>query len=237
MDITLTTLILVGVICVLLGFLISSLLGTLHEDEFPSMEDGLQAPPGGTKGRYLPLVRLWRDKKNATIVVESNGKTYSNALPLDEAQREELERIAREFRGWLGIGLNPTVSKMDNSAAPSVNQSPANQVEAENPPANVIMHTPVQKPVINQTAKTIVMEEVVSSTGNKSIVMQIDDVLQDMLAQDPSTSKPVHLSEDPKRGVIVSVGAIEYEGIDMVPDYAVQAQIRAAVAAWEKSQS
>jgi hypothetical protein len=81
------------------------------------------------------------------------------------------------------------------------------------------------------------MEEVVSSTGNKSIVMQIDDVLQDMLAQDPSTSKPVHLSEDPKRGVIVSVGAIEYEGIDMVPDYAVQAQIRAAVAAGEKSQS
>jgi hypothetical protein len=72
--------------------------------------------------------------------------------------------------------------------------------------------------------------------GAKSIVMQIDDILQEMLAGGSLAGLGIHLFEDPKMGVMVKVGSNNYEGIDSVSDAEIKAALRAAVKRWESSQ-
>lgn len=237
MEIPQITLILVGVICVILGFVASSLINTLRDDEVLPAEDVAQAPPGGKKGRYTAIVRLWREKKTGAIVVEFGGKSYVNAVPLDEVQREVLERVAREFRGWLGIGMNNPSMKDDSvapPAAPDHAKEPA-VVSAAAPLERSTVQAP--KPPVSQALKSVPgAEPAPLSSDNKSIVMQIDDILQDMIASRPAVDTQVRLFEDPQKGVMVSVDEKIYEGIDLVPDGEIQALIREAVATWEKNQ-
>ena len=68
---------------------------------------------------------------------------------------------------------------------------------------------------------------------SKSIVAQIDDILQEMISKMQDAPKGVRLMEDIKGGVIVWVGAEKYSGIDMVSDTSIKELIKSAVAEWE----
>jgi hypothetical protein len=237
MEITSTTLILVGVICIVLGFFASVLLNTIRDDETQVVEDDVQAPPGGKKGRYTPIVRLWRENKSGALIVESNGRSFVNALPLNDAQREEMERAAREFRGWLGMGMvTPAATSEAESIASADSSQVISAVGTPTPAASVPAVSQAQrKPGAGVIAPAVVAQPVVPLV-TKSIVMQIEDILQDMIAVGPLANHGIHLYEDPMRGVMVSVGNDKYEGIDNVPDAEIKKTIRAAVAEWEKSQ-
>lgn len=66
-----------------------------------------------------------------------------------------------------------------------------------------------------------------------SIVEQINEVLQKRLAGTALGMKAISLSESPTGGVIITVGAVRYQGLDAVPDPEVVAAVRAAIAEWE----
>lgn len=237
MDITPITLILVGAICLILGYIACSLINTLGEDEVQEVEEGTQVPPGGKKGRYIPVVRLWRDKQSGIIIVEAEGKSYASAVPLDETKRHELEMIAREFRGWLGMGITNSPALLDIPA----NGVDASPVGVKNSAAQteapiVVAGSEKVKLKPRNTASPVAAPDTVLLAGSKSIVMQIEDILQDLISSGPLATRGVHLSEDLSKGVIVTVGSEKYDGIDAVPDPEIKSVIRAAVAAWENQQ-
>lgn len=267
MEITLTTLILIGAVCVVLGFLASVLWNTLAEGNDTPVEATDEAPPGGKKGRYVPVFRIWREKMAGTLVVEVDGKAMIAPDPLTDAQRERLEQTVRDLRAWLGMGLPAARAAQPGEAPqPAAVQSEAPEDQAaEIDLSRAFSNTqaapspkpvsPVPQPIRPAAKPGVVTQTSVSQRGAAaqapalkgkeeaapvpaatSIVLQIEDILQDMIAGTEMAERGIHLMEDPMRGVIVQVGLDNFEGIDAVPDPQIKGVIQSAVQEWEKSQ-
>jgi hypothetical protein len=277
MEITPQVLILVGIICVVLGFIANLLINTLREDEgSPASEpgDADAAPPGGKKGRYDRVSQLWRERGTGRLIVEIEGKSYVNPNPLNEMQREQLEAAARDLRTWLGMSpeinagapvhvpeeASPPVRAPFAKPAPPAPATPEVSTPAPNremPP--LVSQNTQAKPSVTQTTampaveipnvpsarststkKTSLVGGTPPAGGDKSTILpnlsmvaQIEDILQEMIAGTSLAVRDIHLEEDPRRGVIVRVGSELFEGIDSVSDPEVKAAIREAVVAWE----
>lgn len=243
MEITPTTLILVGLTCVVLGYIASLLLNTLREDTDLPEEGVDQAPPGGRKGRYTVITRLWRERGAGKLVVEMDGRSFLTPESLDPVQRERLETSARELRAWLGMGLEGISAPPPLAQAPTVqppvtaSASGAPATPAPTPLPQAAQPYTASSPAIPYKPAPVVpgaKEE--HAPANKSIVMQIEDILQDMIAGTPMANRGIHLTEDPIRGVMVQVGTQHFEGIEAVTDPEAKAVIRKAVEMWESTQ-
>lgn len=247
MQLSIELLILVGAVVVLLGLVAMGLLNALGSDGDPEPEGGESAPPGGKKGRYQPAARLWRERGSGRLIVEMDGKSYLTTEPLDDAQRSRLAKIWADFGAWLGVRPD------EIHQAPPEGEAP---VEPPPPPAQLLRAAEANPaaPVPPAVERAAVPPEAASSparpaaaqrdrtspaaqlSAGKSIVMQIDEILQEMLPGTPLANHGIHLSEDPIRGVIVQVGLEFYEGIEAVPDPEVKKILREAAATWERTQ-
>jgi hypothetical protein len=69
----------------------------------------------------------------------------------------------------------------------------------------------------------------------KSIVEQVDEILQKRLANSPYSKRLIRLVDAPGGGVEVLVDAKKYEGVGDVPDLEVRDFIQECVKEWEKS--
>lgn len=232
MDIPPALLFLAGLIIALLGVGAGMLLGTLNEEGEPDPSSPDQSPPGGKKGRYTSVARLWRDKDSGALVVEVDGKSYLGPDPLSDAQREQMEKTARDLRAWLGMGLAPHIEPV------AAHVVMASEPAAASPAAvNAVQARPAVSTAVPTNAAASIREEpATAAPASKSIVLQIEDILQDMLAGTPLEHQGIHLMEDPTRGVIVQVGTKRYEGIGAVTDPEISAVLQAAVKEWEQSQ-
>jgi hypothetical protein len=95
------------------------------------------------------------------------------------------------------------------------------QIEDLTPPPPV---APVQPRLDNRPKATPVA---------KSIVEQINEILQDKVAASPLSETGVKLQES-SQGVLVWIGKQSYQGVDTVPEGDAKALIRAAVNEWER---
>lgn len=238
MEIPPTILIIAGFIIIILGIGAGMLLSSLNEEGEPEEESGDAAPPGGKKGRYTPVTRLWRAREGGALVVEMDGKAFVGAEALTAEQRAKLEQSARDLRGWLGMGLAAGPGE-PAPAQPQAVTNAAAQPAYTPPTAPYAVPAVSAAPTATAVRPAAVEPEPVQPApggGAKSIVSQIEDILQDMIESSPLRHEGLHLVEDPLRGVLVRVGANTYEGIDAVPEGEAKKAIRAAVAEWEKTQ-
>lgn len=244
MDIPSTTIIIVGGICLVLGYFTSVLLNTLRDDYEPEQPDNPH-PPGGLKGKYKLITRLWRDQKSGALLVEVDGKSLTGSQPLTETQRSELEQAERDFRSWLGMGLaaaqQPGRAQIASTGpTPVTSEQPISSLTAQ-PHVGAGASTSVRsqgndrplQPDATSKAENSAAPAADSTPAGKSIVMQIEDVLQDLTSDGPYADR-VHLSEDPARGVIVHIDDQQFVGIDSVTDPEIKSILRSAVSAWEK---
>jgi len=74
------------------------------------------------------------------------------------------------------------------------------------------------------------------ASAPKTIVEQIDEILQGKLVDSPFADREIQLKEAP-HGMTVLIGSYKYEGIDAVPDPAIRALIKEAAREWNEKVS
>jgi len=115
--------------------------------------------------------------------------------------------------------VEPNPAEMEPVANEPVATEPAaTAILPPIPPAPVVRIAPIEKP------------------RSRTMVGQIDDVLQEMLPETVFAGQNIHLGEEYTNGVVVWVGANKYIGIDAVPDAEIKALIQSAVRKWEASE-
>jgi uncharacterized protein (DUF2147 family) len=159
------------------------------------------------------LLRLWADPAGQARLDLDGAQIDSPQVMLPD-QRRRLIAILTQMRPWVeGAPAAPAAAPQPIPAAPVAPAAAAPARQA----------APV-------TGKDKEKDE---PPAPKSIVRQIDDVLQKRLAGTATGTRNIRLSESVTGGVEVWVGLQRYTGIDEVPDPEVVAAIRAAISEWE----
>ncbi len=157
---------------------------------------------------FTKLVSMGRAIKNDQFAILFDDEWIEEPSQLSFIQRNRLEKNLAEAQEWLIGGIQPM-------------PVPPAKIKEDAPAAVVAPLAPLKNPEKHQR--------------QKSIVEQVDEILQDLLESNPIQGKNIRLMEMPDKGVIVWVENENFDGIDAVPDEEVKQMIKQAVKQWEKS--
>jgi hypothetical protein len=232
---TYTTSMIIAVVCVIVGFGIGMLIAMAFSNRGSESKNA----PAEIESPYDRVATLLRDRGDSSLLTEIDGRVYASAEPLSESQHEALENASREWYAWLRLPPESDEPKppVRSAARAASNQSKtvpvadlsrtAPDIRTEKPLAGVV-------PPVVAAAVASNVERSGPALAARSIVEQIDEILQDMVSGTPLVEKSIRLVEERNSGVIVWIGLEHYEGINNVPDIEARTIIQAAVREWEK---
>ncbi len=225
----------------------------------------LQSVAGGNFSKGKPVehsdpnlaevARLMRDKNTQNLAVTINGHTFRAASELNPGQNRRLNFASNVLVKWLAEV--PPARQTDEAQATAPTQPVSVQhdqdetewIPAESAPTELkpgytppflSEPEPEVKPVGTQFSDIVggILKPPSASTPPaefKSIAMQIDEILQEMIADTPFEERGITVNDAPDHGVMVTLDGNKYPGVKDVPDEEVRNLIRSAVAEWEKS--
>jgi hypothetical protein len=192
-------------------------------------------PPAALTDRvredYRPIICLWRSRSTGKLATEIKGKLYIDLTPLSPEVKKKLQEIAAEWDEWVGAAhpdgveiLREEYTNQEQPAAPTSKSAAADPASQQTDERQEPTPLQLEEKPAERTPKV----------SSLSIVEQIDEILQEMLAVSETENRAIRLIEEPNQGVSVWVGLTRYHSIDEVEDPEALKIIKAAVAEWEK---
>ena len=178
-------------------------------------------PPELQNGNFEEAARVWRNAEGR-LAIEMNGIAFNTAKEMNPSAQETADALARKWLAWLGKEAPPKTAPV----ASTVDDSILEKLKLSTPAATRVSSKPL--PIIGEETEKI------PDIPKESIVVQIDNVLQEMLDGSALEDRGIHLDEGANMGVVVWVGNTSFQGIDQVSDPVIATVIRKAVAEWER---
>lgn len=229
-SLSITTLIFIVVVCISGGIVIATIFQRARQQEQESMEGKATPAVEGREQPSLPpapsslarpgefhLMGAWRTPRGQ-LWLEVGGKRFERKEDLPEPLKKALAKLVLELHSWLDLPAP--------ASAPTASISPSPSVSAAASASVPVRPMPAPPPPVPKAD---------SSPAIKSIVQQIDDILQDKLLHSPFAGRKIRLTEGLHGVVLVEVDNRVFEGIDAVPDAEIRALIRQAVTEWERA--
>ncbi|HEX7542419.1 MAG TPA: hypothetical protein VF352_09840 [Anaerolineales bacterium] len=184
----------------------------------------------------VEILRAWRTL-SGKVWLEMDGTRLNGKESLQPDQRRRLVSMLLDMRPWLentpvAAAFSEVQPRMAIAAPCPVPRAGTGTTSQEPGLPRRNRDYPAVPPV--KKGKPDV-EQIKPVPVLKSIVEQIDDVLQAKLLVSPFKDRDIRLTEGPGGVVLVKDGLKKYEGIEAVPEPEIQALIRQAVTEWEKS--
>jgi hypothetical protein len=211
---------------VIIGLLLGLMINALRGDS------SKRAAPSESASRGIENILLWHDREGGNLIVDLDGATFIRVDEMHPEQRARLETVYSQLKRFMGV--QDTVQRQ--ATITSLTEQPA--VTAIIPPE------PVKPIPAKLSLETIVVPSAsLDKKGGKktppepikplSIVGEIDEILQNMIADTPLLERGLQLVETPSHTIAVWMDKRQYENIEAVPDPEVQEIIHRAVKKWE----
>ena len=231
-----TNLIIIAFVCVTIGYVAGVLISNLRSGKPDEADPAALAAGGAPAEGLIEIARLVREAANGPMQVTFNEKQYKTSSEMNRRDRDAMEEATVELLRWLGYTPNQSDSAMQRSQTigePAASNGLINSAVPVEVAETAIQPAKVQeKPVeISFVAAPPPLPPV--KAAPKSIVGQINDILQEKAEDTPYARRRIRLVES-LNGVIVQIGAESYPDINAVPDQEIRSLIRASAAEWEK---
>jgi hypothetical protein len=222
----------VGGICFgfLLGFLVRGFFRRGPKEETEASEPEFKP----ASRNWDEVAHLWSDRRDNRLIFQIENEYYKRDSDLTPKEKKILLKVVMDFYQWLEPSSNlksetPVAASAPSSPSTVVDSVPLTTMDVSKPELKRIGFNPIQ--ILTQALEADVT---VSAIPDRSIVAQIDDILQKKINASNMQKWAVRLVEFPNRGMVVMVGLEQYDEIDAVPYERVQKMIREAVAEWEQ---
>jgi hypothetical protein len=210
-----------------IGFVLSTLIYNLR-----GAGEAGETSELAKSSRNEELARLWRDRLNENLILEIEGKAYRTLDELSEDQQKEMVLVSSDLRTFLRIFPKPA----------QITESDAFSASFEEGPASFFSATPEQafgeqeRPSLNpfQVFSRSGPESPAQEAAWKSIVAQIDEILQEKLEGTAFKDRGIRLVELPNEGMVVMVGLEKFKDVEDIPNEDIRNVIHAAVEEWEQ---
>lgn len=201
----------VAVVSVVAGFAAGYMLGGMRDE---AKENQAESEAGAYPD---DAIHIWNDSNSEQLILQTGQRTLRSSEPVSASEQKYLMHLINHLQKWIGTPSVPP------QAAPTPVQ-PVRQPVAQAPPPSQDSVTP------------FVEDPTDTPAYQKSIVEQIDDILQDKLLNSALRERGIKLMQTLDGGMTIYVGLDQYNEIDLIPDEEVVKIIRAAVQEWEQRQ-
>ena len=251
-----TYMIMLVFVCLILGVILDNLVHFLLKKEAspekaqPEPVEMIPMPLQAAPTHFAPsgleeIARLWSEAGSRKLVLEMGGQQLSTVSELSIEQRARLESTLDQLLNWLGKPQQtplpqPPLDPLAGGSTISSDITGSVILSADRtPPPAPASSQPVVKPTLNlfEIVVKAFQTDVKKPDTTKTLAEQVDEILQEKLAESPLRDKGIRLMDTPDRGLMVLVGLEKYDGVDAVPDEQVKAVLREAVDEWGKRAS
>ena len=214
-------LVLIALVAIGIGFALGSLVTGSRGERKQTEKPKTQTVPS-----LVQVAGIMTDRGGKVAYLLVDGKVVRSGRDLSKEQRARLTPYLEVVNSWFRETLSPPM------AEPAISQAQTDSVKGGTSDSGA---ADVQRPSINPVnilSRAMVPD--LPPEPPKSIVVQIDDILQEKLEGSPLSKRGIRLRELPNQAMTVMVGLDQYDGVDEVPDEEIRNLIRSAVNEWEK---
>ncbi len=196
----------------------------------------------------VEILQVRRSMADGRLALRVFGQAASSPADLSAEQQEKLKRVLVEMYKWMGkpgtAGQSqareesPQVATQALPEAPEPPSEPPHdheptEIAADVPFADTLPKAPELRDrlTFSRRPKPKLSEP---PPPPKSIVEQIDSILQVRLARSALAGREIRMVELPGEGMMIVDGAQKYHGLDEVQDPELLALLRASVKEWDE---